>query len=53
MEEKILPTIKCGDCRHEFICKYTEEMANVRIAVNNIKTTTKSPIIVDVDCKFS
>ena len=50
MGNEVMPATKCGNCRHESICKHTEEMNNVQISVYNIKTSSKSPISVDVEC---
>lgn len=50
MEIKLKPATKCGGCRNESICKYTEDMINVQIAANNIEISTQSPITVGVEC---
>ena len=51
MEDVVIPATKCDNCRNETICKYSDEMANVQIAIENIKTSTKSPIMIDTECK--
>lgn len=50
MEDKVMPATKCGNCRNEAICKFADEMIDIQIAINNIKTSTKSPITIDAEC---
>lgn len=50
--DSVMPVTKCGDCRHESICKYTEEMTNAQIEIYKIKTSLKSPITISAECSM-